>query len=250
MSYLSWISDRDVEREVSTILKKAVEAKKKAESNLERNVIDPFSVMFEMAGFDIPTVDMWKVSEKARQSQKSLANAFGTFHQGILGSASGWVNFGTGGVVDVGCHSRKIIAEVKNKHSTVKGSDQYTVYESLESLVMPKSSKYHNYTSYYVEVIPKPKSRMPQKYNEEFTPSVKETGTNKPANTLIRRIDGSSFYELVTGDSNALRDLYLVLPEVIKKVSKKRKPDGTEEFIELKQEQITTMLEYFNKAFA
>jgi hypothetical protein len=90
---------------------------------------------------------------------------------------------------------------------------------------------------------------MPQKYDESFTPSVKETGTKKPPNPLIRRIDGSSFYELVTGDSNALNDLYSVLPIVIKKVSTKINDDGEITFIELEQKQLTEMQEYFKKAF-
>jgi hypothetical protein len=36
-----------------------------------------------------------------------------------------------------------------------------------------------------------------------------------PTNKLIRQIDGASFYELVTGRPNALKELFDTLPDVI-----------------------------------
>ena len=239
MSYLNWISDEDLETEVNKVFQKALGAKEIASTKLDRNVIDPFSIFFEMSGFDIPTVDMWRVSEEARQAQKSLSNSFGIFHQSVLGCVEGWEDLGTGHVVDLLSKKNKIIAEVKNKYSTVKGSDQYTVYDSLEGLVMPKTSMYYGYKAYYVEIIPKQKRKAPQKYDVPFTPSVKETGKQRAANELIRKIDGQSFYSLVTGEKDALKDLYLVLPEVIKNVSD----------VEFSEEAKKGMLEYFKKAF-
>jgi hypothetical protein len=48
---------------------------------------------------------------------------------------------------------------------------------------------------------------------------IKVKGQKCPLNQHIREIDGASFYSLVTGDENALEDLFDVLPEVIKMCS-------------------------------
>lgn len=240
MPYLSYISDQDLEKEISAILSTATIALKKANTKFEKNVIDPFSVMFEMAGFDIKEVEVWEVSEKARQSQKTLSNAFGTFHQNILGHINGWENLGIGHSADLECADRKVIAEVKNKYNTVTGGKLTDVYDHLEKLVMPIVSKYKGYTAYYVETIPRPKKSKSQKYNVVFTPSDKQTKTIKPTNDLIRKIDGQSFYELVTGVPNALEQLYEALPTVITHLSG----------YTFAPEELVRMKIYFKKAFA
>jgi hypothetical protein len=239
MAYLNWISDADLEKEVKKIMSTALTGLNKASTHFNKNVIDPFSIMFEMAGFGVNSVSDWETNEKSRKAQKTLSNAFGTFHQSILGHVSGWKDLGTGNSADLLCDSKKIIAEIKNKYNTVKGSNKVTVYEDLESLVMPVVSIYHGYTAYYVETIPQPKRKKPQSYNIDFTPSNNKTKTQKTANPLIRKIDGKSFYEIVTGDPNALSDLYNVLPTVIKNTSGKT----------IAATEMSIMKAYFKKAF-
>ena len=239
MPYLSWISDADLENEVTAILDTAINGITKANSQFNKNVIDPFSIMFEMSGFNIATVANWEINEKSRKAQKTLSNAFGTFHQSILGHVNGWTDLDTGNSADLLCANERIIAEVKNKFNTVKGSDKVTIYDHLESLVMPIASRYNGYTAYYVETIPKLRRGRPQTYNAEFTPSNNKTKTTKAANVRIRIIDGKSFYALVTGEQEALSNLYNVLPQVIQNVS------GTA----IPMAEIAAMRNYFNRAF-
>ena len=239
MAYLNWIDDVHLEKEVNSIIKIADAGIKKATDKFHDNVIDPFAVMFELYGFNIESVSIWEISEKSRKSQKTLSNAFGTFHQKILGYVKDWEDLGTGKSADLLCKNNNIIAEIKNKYNTVKGSNKVTVYDDLEALVMPIASKYHGFTAYYVETVPQPKRKKSQIYNVEFTPSNNKTKTKKTANPKIRKIDGKSFYELVTGDANALQDLYSILPAVIHKVSGKK----------ISETEITAMQNYFAKAF-
>lgn len=238
MPYLDWIADENLENEVLKILETASVGLTRAEEEFDKNVIDPFSILFEMAGFGIETVEQWIISERSRKAQKTLSGAFGTFHQSILGQVDGWQDLGIGHSADLFCESKLIVAEVKNKFNTVKGSDQVTVYDHLESLVMPKASIYKGFTAYYVEIIPKPLSGKPRKYDVPFRPSDKETKTLRPENPQIRKIDGKSFYALVTNDENALQDLYNVLPFVIGNL--------TGNFI--KKDQLDLMGGYFSKA--
>ncbi|WP_109831869.1 Eco47II family restriction endonuclease [Reichenbachiella versicolor] len=212
MPKLEWISDVDLEKAVSFLLQKATEAKEKTDKNFGKNVIDPFSAIFEIAGFQID-YDTWVTSEKNRQSQKTLQNHIGEFHQNVLGSVSNWENMKTGNVIDLVSNKHKIIAEIKNKYNTISGGKLADLYYSLDGLVMPKNSIYKDYTSYYVAVIPKKKER----YNKVFTPSDKSKGAKCPPNEKVREIDGASFYDLVTGKENALDEMYSALPEIIEK---------------------------------
>ena len=210
MPLLNWISDNDLELAINLLLKKALDAKKNAVAQFGKNVIDPFSAVFEISGFEMD-YDTWIKSETARQAQKTLQNHVGEFHQNILGSCKDWENMKTGHVIDLVSKKNKIIAEIKNKYNTISGGKLSDLYYSLEKLVMQKASIYKNYTSYYVSIIPK----KPIRFNKEFTPSDKEKGDKCSLNTKIREIDGPSFYELVTGESNALENLYDILPKVI-----------------------------------
>lgn len=208
MSYLKWIDDDKLKMCVTHLLTKAAEAK--ANTNIGRNVIDPFSAIFEIAGFK-HDYKSWLTSEISRQAQKALQNHIGDFHQNILGHSRDWENKKTGNVIDLVSNKNKIIAEVKNKHNTVTKGKLAELYKTLHGQVMPKSSIYKNFTAYYVVILP----QKPKRYNIEFTPSDKEIGAKCESNKLIREIDGASFYALVTGHNNALDELFKVLPQVI-----------------------------------
>lgn len=215
MAFLKWISDKDLKEEVFRLLQKAEEAKRSKEKKFGKNVIDPFSAMFEIAGFDLD-YDTWIKNETNRQAQKALQNHIGDFHQNILGYSKGWDNMKIGNVMDLISLNNNIIAEVKNKHNTVTKGKLADLYQSLHNKVMPKSSKYKGCTAYYVVIIP----QKPNRYDIEFTPSNKEEGHKCPSNPKIREIDGASFYHLVTGHKNALEELFDVLPDVILECSK------------------------------
>lgn len=210
MPYLNWISDADLIKYISDLLVAAQQARVKKQKEFHKNVIDPFLAIFEMAGYNMKSSD-WRDGEFARQVGKAVQNKIGEFHQNVLGSVINWNNLVTGQIIDLSSTTNQIIAEVKNKHNTVTGSKKVDVYDQLKDLVMPNASIYKGYTAYFVNIIPKNSTR----YDRPFTPPDNTTKTNRPTNALIREIDGASFYHLVTGDSNALRDLYLALPNVI-----------------------------------
>lgn len=213
MTYVSFVPDHILETEIRHLINIARQAKVQSKEKFGKNVIDPFAAIFEIAGFGIDHAT-WLESEMTRQAQKTLQNHIGTFHQNVLGTVSGWQNLGTGSVVDLVNHERKIIAEVKNKYNTVSGGKLAELYATLDSLVMPKASSYKEYTAYYVTIIPK----RPTRYDQLFTPSDKNKGARCPSNELIREIDGGSFYAMATGEPNALQNLYDALPAVIETV--------------------------------
>jgi hypothetical protein len=234
MAYLTFISDAALKAGVARLLTVAEDAVARSIAESGRNKIDPFSALFEMAGFNL-SYQEWQHAEQARQAQKTLSNEVGLFHQHILGSVTGWQNLGTGDVVDLVCDSRQIVAEVKNKHNTVKGSDKIGVYDNLENEVASKGHKHRGYTAYYVEIIPSSK----RGYDKAFTPSDNKKALSRPSNEKIRVIDGRRFYALVTGVDDALDMLHEVLPHVIEDCSKTK--------YKFKKHNLT--LDFFKSAF-
>ncbi len=215
MPYLNFIDDEVLIDAVKHVIDIAREAKKSAAIKFHSNVIDPFGAFFEAGGFKLSHED-WRNSEEARQAQKTLQNHVGAFHQKILGNIKGWEDLYVGGMIDLKCKDRKIIAEIKNKYSTVTGAKLAVEYESLERLIMPKASIYKGYTAYFVNIIPS----GPKRFDKMFTPSNKDKGAKCAENEKIRVIDGASFYDLATGEINSLKALYDVLPQVIEYIYK------------------------------
>lgn len=235
MPYLNWISDADLIKHTQNLLLAAQQARVKKQKEFHKNVIDPFQAIFEMAGYPMNSVD-WKTAELARQVGKAVQNKIGEFHQNILGSVINWDNLTTGQIVDLRSTTNQIIAEVKNKHNTVTGSKKVDVYDQLANLVMPNASIYNGYTAYFVNIIPKRSTR----YNRPFTPPDNTTKTNRPSNILVKEIDGASFYHIVTGQQTALRDLYLVLPNVIHSILGRTQLSNTDKI---------SLYRYFAKAY-
>lgn len=181
-----------------------------SEQSLRQNTLDVFSATLESILKGI-SFDEWIEQEKKRQIQKTLQNKVGDLHQKILGTLSGVQDLGVGGVVDIISQEKSLIAEIKNKHNTTKGNHKIAVYDDLKSVL---SSKPEITTAYYVEILPK----NGKKYNKPFTPSDNKTSQQRPANEFIRQIDGQSFYELLIGNPNALRELYILLAQVASEI--------------------------------
>jgi hypothetical protein len=240
VSHLTWIADNDLKACVREVLTKGLAGIEKSDKSFYRNGVDPFSAIFDAACQGI-TLEQWLNLERKRQAQKTLQNALGNFHQKLLSLVNGWeipaLNF-----VDLISEKTKIVAEIKNKHNTVKKSDLKAVYNELQATVLHKTSKYHGYTAYYVTVIPASTKR----FVKEFTPSDNETKTVRQANKQILEIDGYSFYALVTGEQDALKQLYLALPKVIKEVLAEQKFPN-DQIVALSQEPLFAAL--FAKAF-
>lgn len=229
---LNFVSNVDLYAHVEHVMDIAQLATDNAEKNLYRNAIDPFSAVFEASRLGV-SLSQWIELEATRQTQKTLQNAVGDFHQKLIGCVATWKDMGTGSVIDLENKTKKIIAEVKNKHNTTKGNHKVAIYDDIK---FGLDGIYKGFTGYYVEIIPKNKKR----YNKEFTPSDNKTHSRRPTNKHIRQIDGYSFYELATGEKDALKKLYITLPIVIMDILGK----SHEPMIKDK-----TFLELFNKTY-
>ncbi|MFA5189052.1 MAG: Eco47II family restriction endonuclease [Patescibacteria group bacterium] len=208
MPYLKFISDKDLIAAVDRVVKIIKTAEQNSAINLHKNVIDPFSALFDGVSHSI-TYKQWLAQEKVRQIQKTMQNAIGDFHQCILGSIPGWTNLGVGGGLDVMNKKMKIIAEIKNKHNTTKGDHAVKLYDSIESKL--NADEYKNFTGYYVEIIPKGRKQ----YDKPYTPSDNNKKEKRPLNERIRVIDGISFYAMATGRESAMQELFEAIQRIL-----------------------------------
>lgn len=193
--------------DIVEILQKSISTKEKT---LYKNVIDPFSAIFD-ASFNKISLSEWIREEKVRQIQKTFQNEVGKFHQKVLGCVEGWEDLKNGGVVDIINKDKMIIAEIKNKFNTTKGNHKVAIYDDFSSLL---EGKYKDYTAYYVAIITK------NKFVKPFTPSDNRTKIRRPENKSILEIDGQSFYEMVTGDKNAIYKIYKTIPYILSDILK------------------------------
>jgi hypothetical protein len=234
MAYLKFIKDADLISSIDNIIAVVERAKELANKNLYSNVLDPFSAIFHGITHSLSYED-WISIEKTRQTQKTMQNCIGNFHQEILGNCYGWSDLGMGSVLDIVNDDKKVIAEIKNKYNTTKGNHKVELYDAIKSKI--NEPEYKNYTGYYVEII----SSGKKQYDKPFTPSDnKQKGKHRPTNNKIRIIDGTTFYTMVTGRKNALLELYNIIPEIIKQRTNYHLPE-----IEIKK-----YSDLFKKAFS
>lgn len=86
--------------------------------DLDRNVIDPFKLIFDLINKDM-TLSKWKQEEKLRQADKTINNEIGYFHQHLLCNVKGWVDLNVGGEADIKKRDNSIFIQLKNKFNGV-----------------------------------------------------------------------------------------------------------------------------------
>lgn len=186
--------------------------------DLNENTLDAFSAMVDSYSSGTKIED-WLENEKIRQKQKSLQTKMGDLHEIMIRSLKPSIKKKEAENVDGSTKklrifdlyddSHKWIAEVKNKHNTTKGDDRKASFEKLEKGLKIKGE---GYTAYYVTILRDSHSKV----KKPFTPS-DNTSDNSKNNPNIIHIDGESFYELITGDIDALSKSFDVLREIIAK---------------------------------
>jgi len=238
--YLSWLSNEDLYKSLDHVINKYRIANH--EQNLNRftkNTIDPFALLFNLS-LSKKTPREWINEEVNRQLQKTLENAIGEFHQIILGYCEGWENLGIGddSQVDLKKTDGSIYAEIKNKHNTMNSSSKDSVFNKLKKILESNP----NTEVYLVEIIRSKKVS----YNEMW--KYKENKDNR-----IRIASGDEFYYLVTGESDALKQLYDVIPDALRHLLHSKQEVLTESTLlheiqlNLKKEELssTDLTQYF-----
>lgn len=209
MSYLSWLRDEDLKAAVQKLVDSVRDSMQKSSVDLGRNVLDPFSILFNLALIS-GNIETWEKSELIRQQEKSLSNALGLFHQYIIAHVDGWKDPANEQSFDLYSEKKRIIVEMKNKYNTLNATGKVKVFNALFDAVTMKSSSFYKYKAYLVQIIPNKGAVGTSLFK------VRDNNRNlELSHNDIYVIDGQSFYELATGHKNALLELLNVVPKVL-----------------------------------
>ena len=209
-NYLEFISNEDLYECIGTLYEEYRKAlQEKGIREFFKNRVDPLRLKMDSLIMGISFESILE-SEVLRQTEKTISNAIGTFQEKLIGKIQGYEHVSVGGRIDIKSEDNKIIAEIKNKHNTLKGENNKDLFNKLEREL---EYTYKGYTAYYVRIIDT-KSR-----DEEwkFTSKAENDKEKKKIyhNENIKRISGDKFYQLITGDKHAFKKLITVLPKAV-----------------------------------
>jgi hypothetical protein len=165
-----------------------------------KNIIDPIKLTFDSKVYD-KTIEEIIENEILRQVDKSNTNYIGYFHQNIFQYFWNWWRVPTQGY-DIINEERNIFVEMKNKHNTMNSSSSQKTYMRMQNTLLANPQA----NCYLVEVIAKNSQNITRNISLDNVPVSHQN---------IKRVSIDKFYETVTWDSAAFRDLCLALPKVL-----------------------------------
>lgn len=199
---LSFISDEDLFNHVKETIEKYRFTINLKEFN--KNLVDPIKLTFDSKIYN-KSIEEIIESESLRQIDKSNTNHIGYFHQNIIKFFDGWVIPAKG--FDAINEEKKLFVEMKNKHNTMNSSSAQKTYIKMQSKILRDDES----TCYLVEIIAKNSQDITWKISLDGEPH---------SNKNIRRTSIDKFYEIVTGEGNAFKNLCEQIPKVISDVIK------------------------------
>ena len=212
--YVSFIDDQKLLAAIAKLYQAYEQAfASKSLKELNKNIIDPFKFQFDTAFIHEGKAEKTFNNEVFRQSDKSISNAIGLFHQQLLGSIDGFAE-SPSLPCDVKNDADTIFAEVKNKHNTMNVRSAAGVYDELASL----AKSYPKAMCYLVEIVAK------KSLDEIWSVTINQT---EQRHKRIHVISADRFYALATGRENALHELVEALPQAISDFLSTKKADNS-----------------------
>ncbi|MDF1583616.1 MAG: Eco47II family restriction endonuclease [Methyloprofundus sp.] len=168
-----------------------------------KNLIDPIKLTFDSKVYERDIQEVIE-SEIIRQMDKSNTNHIGYFHQNIFNYiGDGWsVPVNGYDVVNLDKH---YYIEMKNKHNTMNSSSSQKTYMRMQNTILNTPAA----TCMLVEVIARNSQNIAWNISLDSSPV---------SNNKIRRVSIDKFYELVTGEKTAFKNLCEKLPIVIEDI--------------------------------
>lgn len=222
---LSFISNEDLYNHTKNTVEKYRFQVDLAKFN--KNLIDPIKLTFDSKVYDRDIQSVIE-SEIVRQMDKSNTNHIGYFHQNIFNYiGDGWSVPANGyDIINLGEH---YYVEMKNKHNTMNSSSSQKTYMRMQNTLLNNAEA----SCMLVEVI--------ARNSQNIVWNVSLDG-NPVSNEKIRRVSIDKFYELVTGDKTAFKELCEQLPIVIEDIVNDIELDAESNTVFTELEQISPNL--------
>ncbi len=200
-NYLSYISDEHLLECISTLHNAYLKAKNHlSKRNLYSNKVDTIKLTFDSSFNNVDEESLIQ-SEILRQVDKSINNSIGTFHEQILGGIGGY-EVGNLSGFDIKAQDNSLFADIKNKHNTMNSSSAEALFQKLARY----ADTYKNANCYWVQILAK------ASFSQHW---IGDINGKEYSHSRVFKISGDRFYALLTGEKDALFQLYKVLPLAI-----------------------------------
>lgn len=199
--YVQYISDDHLMSCVKNLHKSYISAKNNiSKKSFYSNKVDTIKLTFDSKFNKVSEEDIIK-SEVFRQIDKSTNNAIGTFHEQILG---GTIGFEVGNMrgFDIKAIDNTLFADIKNKHNTMNSSSAEALFQKLARY----ADDYKIAKCYWVQILAK------NSFHELWHGVI---NGKEYSHSRVYKISGDHFYAMVTGQEDALFQLYKILPTAI-----------------------------------
>jgi len=199
--YVNFVSDEHLLECVKNLHNSYLKAKNNiSKKTFYKNKVDSIKLTFDSKFNDISEEDLIQ-SEILRQVDKSINNSIGTFHEQVLGGIKGYER-GDKSSYDIKATDNSLFADIKNKHNTISAGAQLELFNSLASF----ADKHKNANCYWVQIL------ATKSFIKKWQGEIKSTYKSHPR---VFKISGDQFYSLLSGQEDALLQLYKNLPLVI-----------------------------------
>lgn len=199
--YVDFISDEHLTQCIANLHNSYLNAKSKvSKRSFYKNKVDTIKLTFDAKFNDIDEDELIQV-EVLRQIDKSINNSIGTFHEQVLGGVEGF-EIGKLSGFDIKAEDNSLFADIKNKHNTMNSSSAEALFQKLARY----ADDYKNAKCYWVQILAK------DSFCELWSGDI---NGKEYSHSRVYKISGDQFYSLITGQEDALFQLYKSLPLVI-----------------------------------
>ncbi len=200
--YLNFVSDEHLLNCIGNLHKSYLKAKNNiSKKNFYSNKIDTIKLTFDSQFNDIDEEKLIQ-SEILRQIDKSINNSIGTFHEQILGGIAGY-ECGSLSGYDIKATDNSLFADIKNKHNTMNSSAAEALFQKLARY----ADDHKKAKCYWVQILAK------GSFCDLWSGDI---NGKEYSHSRVYKISGDQFYSLLSGEEDALYQLYKVLPRAIK----------------------------------
>lgn len=207
--YVNFISDDHLLDCICNLHKAYLKAKNNiTKKNFYTNKVDTIKLNFDAKFNEIDEESLIQ-SEILRQIDKSINNSIGTFHEQILGGIKGFEAGNLSGY-NIKAKDDTLFADIKNKHNTMNSSAAEALFQKLARY----ANDYKKAKCYWVQILAK------GSFCELWSGDI---NGKEYSHSRVYKISGDQFYALLSGQEDAMFQLYKVLPVAIKDYLKSTK---------------------------
>lgn len=200
--YVNFVSDEHFLNCIGNLHKAYLKAKNNiTKKNFYSNKVDTIKLTFDSKFNDIDEEKLIQ-SEILRQIDKSINNSIGTFHEQILGGIKGFEAGNLSGY-DIRASDNTLFADIKNKHNTMNSSAAEALFQKLKRY----ADDYKQAKCYWVQILAK------GSFCELWSGDI---NGKEYSHSRVYKISGDRFYALLSGQQDAMFQLYKALPIAIK----------------------------------